>query len=154
MDVVVGPASPGEAERILGLQRLCYRSEAALYDDWSIPPMTQTLPELLAEYEDHEVLVARLGDEVVGSARGRLEDGTCHIGRLVVHPRMQRRGIGARLMCELEGRFPQAEHYELFTGHKSEGNLRLYRRLGYEEVREREVSPRLRLVYLRKARER
>ena len=34
----------------------------------------------------------------------------------------------------------------------SEGNLRLYRRLGYEEVREQEVSPRLRLVYLEKAR--
>jgi hypothetical protein len=34
----------------------------------------------------------------------------------------------------------------------SEGNLRLYRRLGYEEVREQEVSPRLRQVYLEKAR--
>jgi ribosomal protein S18 acetylase RimI-like enzyme len=67
----------------------------------------------------------------VGSVRGRLEGDTCHIGRLVVHPRLQRRGIGARLMREIEGRFPKARRYELFTGHLSEGNLRLYRRLGY-----------------------
>jgi ribosomal protein S18 acetylase RimI-like enzyme len=152
MDVVIRSAVAGEAEQILGLQRLCYRSEAELYKDWSIPPMTQTLPELLAEYEDHEVLVARLGDEVVGSVRGREEGGTCRIGRLIVLPRLQRRGIGGRLMGELEGRFPRAERFELFTGHKSEGNLRLYRHLGYEEVREQQVSPRLRLVYLQKAR--
>ncbi len=85
--------------------------------------------------------------------RGRMEGSTCHIGRLAVHPRLQRRGIGNRLTRELEGRFPRAERYELFTGHKSEGNLRLYRRLGYEVVDEREFSPRVRLVYLRKARE-
>ncbi len=63
MDVVIRPASVGEAGQILDLQRLCYQSEAAIYDDWSIPPMTQTLPELLEEYEDHEVLVAGLGGE-------------------------------------------------------------------------------------------
>ncbi len=147
----MGPASRDEAERILALQRLCYRSEAELYEDWSIPPLTQTLAELLAEYDDHEILVARLGNEVVGSVRGRQDDGTGYVGRLVVHPRIQRRGIGGRLMRELEGRFPRAERFELFTGHKSEGNLGLYRRLGYERVREREVSPRLRLVYLEKA---
>ncbi len=86
MDVVIRPAVAGEAEQILGLQRLCYWSEAEHYEDWSIPPMTQTLPELLAEYEDHEVLVARLGDEVVGSVRGWEEGGTCRVGRLIVPP--------------------------------------------------------------------
>jgi ribosomal protein S18 acetylase RimI-like enzyme len=151
MEVAIGPADVSEAEQILKLRYLCYQSEATIYDGWSIPPLTQTLREVLREYDDHELLVARLGSEVVGSVRGRLEGDTCHIGRLVVHPRLQRRGIGARLMREIEGRFPKARRYELFTGHLSEGNLRLYRRLGYEEVREEEVSPRLRLVYLEKS---
>ena len=47
---------------------------------------------------------------------------------------------------------PNAEHYELFTGHLSKGNLCLYRRLGYAEIRSETVSPRLRLVYLEKLR--
>ena len=149
-NVAIGPARVDEAEQILALQRLSYRTEAALYDDWTLPPLTQTLRELLEQYDYHTILAARLGDEVIGSVRARLKDGTCYVGRLVVHPRLQRRGLGARLMREIEASFPDARRYELFTGHLSDGNLRLYRRLGYEEFREEPISPRLRLVYLEK----
>ncbi len=149
-DVQIGSARVEEAEQILKLQRLSYQTEATLYDDWTLPPLTQTLRELLGHYDYHTILVARLGDEVIGSVRARLEDGTCHVGRLVVHPRLQRRGLGTRLMREIEASFPEAERFELFTGHLSEGNLRLYRSLGYEEFREESVSPALRLVYLEK----
>lgn len=83
--------------------------------------------------------------------RGRLEGGTCYVGCLGVYPQVHGRGIGSRLMRELEGRFPRAGRYELFAGHRSEGNLRLYRHLGHGKVREREFSSRVRLVYLEKA---
>ena len=146
----IGPARVGEAQQILKLQYLCYQSEAAIYDDWAIPPLTQTLWQLLEEYDAGEVLVARVGEEVVGSVRGRLEGDTCQVGRLIVHPRLQGRGIGTRLMAAIEERFAEAERYELFTGHLSEGNIRLYHRLGYQEFREEEVSSRLRLIYLEK----
>ena len=149
-NVAVGPARVDEAGQILKLQRLSYRTEAALYDDWTLPPLTQTLRELLEQYDDHTILAARLGDGVVGSVRARLKDGTCYVGRLVVHPRSQRRGLGTRLMREIEASFPAARRYELFTGHLSEGNLRLYRRLGYQEFREEAISPSLRLVFLEK----
>ena len=149
-NVAIGSARVDEAGQILELQRLCYQTEAARYDDWTLPPLTQTLRELLDQYEDHTILVARLGEEVVGSVRARLEDGACHVGRLVVHPRLQGRGLGTRLMREIEASFPGAERYELFTGHLSERNLRLYRGLGYTEFREQVVSPGLRLVYLEK----
>lgn len=147
---VVGPARVGEAEQILKLQYLCYQTEAALYEDHSLPPLTQTLWELLSEYDNHSILAARLEDEVVGSVRARLESGTCYVGRLIVHPRLQGRGLGTRLVREVEASFPEVERYELFTGHLSEGNLRLYHRLGYAKFREEAVSSRLSLVYLEK----
>lgn len=150
MNPITGQARPGEAEQILGLQRLCYQSEAALYDDYRIPPLIQTLESLLGEYETHTILAMRLGEEIVGSVRGRLEDGTCYIGRLVVHPRLQRRGLGMRLMREIEEHFAKAGRYELFTGHLSKGNLNLYRRLGYSEFRRENISPKLQLVYMEK----
>ena len=150
MGCVVREASFGDAEKVLTLQRLCYRSEAELYDDWDIPPLTQTLESLRSEYETSCILAAYLGSEVVGSVRGRLVNGTCHIGRLIVHPRLQRLGLGARLMREIEARFADSYRYELFTGHLSEDNLRLYRRLGYTETRRETVTPSLRLVYLSK----
>jgi len=150
MDIAIGPARVGEAQQILKLQYLCYQSEATIYDDWAIPPLTQTLWQLLEEYDAGEVLVARVDEEVVGSVRGRLEGATCQVRRLVVHPHLQGRGIGTRLMTAIEERFVEAERYELFTGQLSEGNLRLYRRLGYREFREEELSPHLRLTYLEK----
>ncbi len=154
MDVTIEPARVRDAEQILKLQYLCYQSEAALYDDDSIPPLTQTLAALLAEYDTHCILAARLGDDVVGSVRGQLIDGTCHIGRLIVHPRLHRRGLGTRLLRAMEDHFSDADCYELFTGHRSEGNVRLYQRLGYTLFREEAVSSRLHLVYLQKPRTR
>lgn len=150
MDVEIRPASVRDAESILKLQFLCYQSEAALYDDYALPPLTQSLCSLLGEYDTHHVLAAYLGREVVGSVRGWIEDGTCHLGRLIVHPRLQRHGLGARLVREIEERFATADRYELFTGHLSARNLRLYRRLGYTEFLRKEVSPRLQIVYLEK----
>jgi ribosomal protein S18 acetylase RimI-like enzyme len=70
---------------------------------------------------------------VVGSVRAFSKDGTCFIGRLIVHPDLQRHGIGTRLMRAVEARFQDKERYELFTGNKSGGgNIRLYERLGYK----------------------
>jgi len=112
INITIGPARVREAEYILKLQYLCYQSEAALYDDYTIEPLTQTLADLLASYDTHAIL-------------------------------------GERLMQALEAQ-AATDRYELFTGHRSEDNLRLYRRLGYTVVREDAVAPHVHLVYLEK----
>jgi ribosomal protein S18 acetylase RimI-like enzyme len=150
MELLVVPARVRDAEALLKLQYLCYQTEAALYDDYTIPPLVQSLTQLLAEYDTHRILAIRLGEEVIASVRGQLVDGTGHIGRLIVHPRLQHRGLGTRLMHALEEYFSAADRYELFTGHRSEQNLRLYRRLGYTDFREEVASPALRIIYLEK----
>jgi ribosomal protein S18 acetylase RimI-like enzyme len=155
MSVTIGTADQTtDSEQILKLQYLCYQSEAELYGDYRIDPLTQTLDALRAEMSSGLVLVARLGDEVVGSVRGRIEeDGTIAIGRLIVHPRMRRHGLGARLLTAVEEELaarPGARRFRLFAGHRSEGNLSLYRKLGYSAVGTEEVSRRLRLVTLEK----
>jgi ribosomal protein S18 acetylase RimI-like enzyme len=150
-NVRIATADVSDAEQILKLQYLCYQGEAALYNDYGIEPLTQSLDSLKAEFETHTVLVAWLGDEVVGSVRGEIADGIAKIGRLIVHPRLQGHGLGTRLLGALETRLAEADSFELFTGHRSEENLRLYTRLGYAESRVERVHPRLSLVYLRKA---
>ncbi len=150
-NVVIRRAGASDAEQILKLQYLCYQSEAQLYDDWTLPPLTQTLDSLRAEYETHVILVAALGEEVIGSVRADVEQGVCRIGRLIVHPRLQGHGLGSRLMRAIEAEFPDAAEYELYTGHRSAENLRLYRRLGYRDSRIEALNPRVKLVYLAKA---
>jgi predicted N-acetyltransferase YhbS len=148
--LVIRRARPDEAGAILELQQRAYLSEAALYDNLQIPPMVQTAESLRLEIESQVVLIATLADAVVASVRGHEVDGIAYLGRFSVEPRMQGRGIGTALIRALEQCFSTARALELFTGHRSEGNLRLYRRLGYAEVRRQKVDPRLTLVFLQK----
>ncbi|MGW2252440.1 GNAT family N-acetyltransferase [Kitasatospora sp. NPDC001660] len=155
MSVIISAADAEDAEQILKLQYLGYQAEAELYGDWAIEPLTQTLASLRAELSEQHVLVARLGDEVVGTVRGRVDgDGIGRIARLVVHPRMQRHGLGGRLLDALERRLAEGGSpvtaYHLFTGHRSLGNLRLYARQGYRQTRVEQVSGRLSFVHLEK----
>ncbi|MFF7412732.1 GNAT family N-acetyltransferase [Streptomyces lydicus] len=152
--VTISAATDQDAEQILKLQYLCYQTEAALYDDYGIEPLTQTLADLRAELGAGCVVVARLGEEVVGSVRGTVDaDGTAAIAKLIVHPRLQRHGLGGRLLAAVEERLAaerSARRYRLFTGHRSEGNLRLYRSHGYAPVATEQRGQRLNLVTLEK----
>lgn len=60
---------------------------------------------------------------IVGSVDGRMDKGHCLVGRLMVHPTQQGRGLGTALMAAIEKEFPQAQAYQLFTGELS-GKLR------------------------------
>lgn len=157
MSVTISAAAAQDAEHILKLQYLCYQSEAELYGDYRIEPLTQSLEDLRAEMAQGHALVARLGDEVVASVRGRVDEGgTARIAKLIVHPRMQHHGLGGRLLDAIEEHFAgsagdtAAQRFQLFTGHRSEGNLRLYRSRGYVPVASEQVGPRLTLVTLEK----
>jgi ribosomal protein S18 acetylase RimI-like enzyme len=135
---------------VLHLQRLAFRSEAERYDDPALPPLTETLPELYAVWARMPVLKATVDGRLVGSVRGYAEAGTCHIGRLAVHPAFQDRGIGTRLMQAIEAQFSSAQRFEVFTGHRSTKSLHLYRKLGYTPCKTLRVNDRLTLVYLAK----
>ena len=129
--MLVKRASFEDAKEILDLQKLAYVSEAEIYNDYSIAPLTQTLDQIRADFESLIFLKASIDGRIVGSVRGFMDQETCHIGKLIVHPDFRNCGIGARLVQEIEGCFHEAERYELFTGHLSERNLRLYHKLGY-----------------------
>ncbi|MBB5118103.1 acetyltransferase [Streptomyces eurocidicus] len=154
MSVTLAAATEDDAERILKLQYLCFQEEAELYGDYSLEPLTQSLAALRAELAEGLVLVARLGEEVVGSARGTVgEDGTAVISGLMVHPRLQRHGLGGRLLAAIEERLAaerSADRYRLATGHRNERTLRLYRGWGYERVAVERVTGKRSVVTLEK----
>jgi GNAT superfamily N-acetyltransferase len=147
-ELAVSEATPDDLEGVLKLQYLCYQGEAARYDDHTLPPLTQDLAGVRADHEAGVLLVVRLGSEVIGSVRGRRQGDAFHIGRLVVHPRLQRRGLGSRLLAAVEERAGDAARLELFTGDRSTEQLALYAAAGYRPYRTEQIAPHLGMVHL------
>jgi ribosomal protein S18 acetylase RimI-like enzyme len=140
----IRPAGPDDAGELLTLQRAAYVTEAQIYGEPALPPLTETLDELRAAMAAGTLFLAarRPGrDRIVGAGRARVDGDTCHLTRLAVAPDAQGEGVGTALIAELERRHAGAVRaFALFTGHRSEANLRLYRRLGYAEVRRRPLT--------------
>ncbi len=149
--MVILRAGEEDLPDILELQYLAYQSEARLLEDPQIPPLTQTLKDVRAEFVKGVFLKA-VDDAgvIIGSVRAWAQAGTAFIGKLIVQPDRQGRGIGTALLCEIEKAFP-GHRYELFTSSRSVRNLELYERLGYTRFREREIKPGLTMVFLEKA---
>jgi hypothetical protein len=65
MEIAIGRANPEDAREILALQKVAYQSEARLYDDWTIPPLTQTESQIEAEFESKVFLKAVSNGRIV-----------------------------------------------------------------------------------------
>ena len=148
--IEIKQATVEDAAEILALQRLAYQSEAELYDDDSIPPLTQTLDGLVKDFALKVFLKAVADSSIVGSVKLGQDSHSVQVERLIVTPSRQRAGIGTELMRQAEAVFPDVQRYELFTGHKSVKNIRLYERLGYREFRREKVHDGLVLVFMEK----
>jgi ribosomal protein S18 acetylase RimI-like enzyme len=151
IDFQIVKAGAEDAGEILTLQRAAYQSEAVLYHDPALPPLVQTLPELVEELAGSVCLKAVVNHRIVGSVRGRVDGRTGHVGRLIVAPDLQGNGIGTRLIVELERILgPEVDRYEIFTGDRSTGNIAYYTRMGYRECWRERLGNDLILVYMDK----
>jgi ech hydrogenase subunit C len=170
------PADKSDAPEILALQKIAYQSEAELYGDDSLPPLQQTLSDLEADFDrvpDRVAVLASAPDaandsrsesdriiflkavvngKIIGSIRGFALGDTAYLRRMIVHPYFRHRGIGRRLLKEIENAFPDVKRFEAKTGHQSKRNLFQLSRSGYEVLRTEPFTPNINWVYLQKMR--
>ncbi|MDF9409616.1 hypothetical protein L7E55_14865 [Pelotomaculum isophthalicicum JI] len=78
--MIIEKAMATDVEEILALQKLAYVSEAEIYDDFSIPPLVQTLKEIKDEFRNQVFLKAVINGTIVGSVRAYQKEETCYIG--------------------------------------------------------------------------
>lgn len=143
-------AEHSDLQEILHLQYLAYQSEADLFGSRDIPPLKQTLDEIVEEF-DRGLILKMVDDKntIIGSVRAQERDGTVYIGKLMVHPDHRNKGYGTRLLTEIEKCFPD-KRYELFTSTRSLDNIRMYQKLGYSIFARKAVNDELEFVYMEK----
>ena len=149
VDEILGEKDAGE---MMTLQRAAYVSEAAMYEDFALRPLTETVDEIRAELADPSVVALGVREQgrLIGSVRvRRTGEDEAYVGRLVVAPDRQGEGIGTHLLRVAESVFPAVHKIWLFTGELSEANIRLYTKMGYEETG-RTSAGRYDMVYLAK----
>lgn len=135
-DIIISPATIDDMARILEIQKKAFQSEALIYKRHDLLPLTQTIDSVIRDFGSYIYLKAEYNAKIIGSVRVMIENNTCLIGRLIVDPDFQNRGVGRKLMDQLETLFKDVERFELFTGKKSEKNIAFYTNGGYKIVDE------------------
>ncbi|WP_433006358.1 tRNA (guanosine(37)-N1)-methyltransferase TrmD [Kribbella sp. CA-294648] len=149
------PATEEDAGELLTLQRATFLTEAQAYGDLSIPPLLESLEECSARIAEGLVWKAVAGSRIIGSIQLAISGSVGRIGRLMVAPDWQRKGIAAKLLQVAEKTAPaEVTSYELFTGAASERNLQIYRNAGYREIKRERQTEKVELVLLAKRRRR
>ena len=130
-------AVPADAGEVLTLQRACWVQEQQANPGVSIPAHQEDLADVQAWMREWTTLVLRAGGRLVGAARGRREGELWDIGRIMAAPDLQGRGLGRLLLTAIEEAAPaDVTGYVLFTGARSERNIRMYKKAGYRLVGE------------------
>lgn len=127
---------------ILALQKKAFQAVARQMNNYDLPPLRQTFPDIYKEYQQGVILkYLSENGRIIGSVRAWMNaDRHCHVGKLVVHPGFQNRGIGKALMYAIENYFPACHRFSLFTGEATPGTQHVYGQVGYRTVCKKEMD--------------
>lgn len=151
-DLELRSAVPADAGELLTLSRACWLQEAREHDSFAIPALNEDLEQVRAWMAQWHTWVVRSSGRLIGAVRARREGEVWDIGRLMVAPDLQGRGLGRALLRYAEQAAPaDVDGYLLHTGARSAANLRMYRRAGYR-VQQRSDYQGVPTVSLHKAR--
>lgn len=133
-DLEVRRAVPADAGEIYTLQRACWLQELEANPGVTIPALEESLEDVRRGLAEWATYVARdpASGRLVGGVRGRVDHGEWDIGRIMVAPDLQGRGLGRDLLALIEDVAPpEVTGFVLFTGTGSQHNIRMYKRAGY-----------------------
>jgi ribosomal protein S18 acetylase RimI-like enzyme len=177
-NIVITQATEEDLPVILDVQKKTFLEVARVYNVKSLPPLEQTLESVTDEFMNGTILIASLvrtsnqskfldsrlrtlkgtsGNDkddtiIVGSVRAHKKKDTCYIGKLVVLPDYQNKGIGKALMQEIENQYKnKVSRCELFTGTRDPRNRHLYDQLGYKPFKTEKLNDEISFIYMEKS---
>ena len=123
-----------DAQEILRGQKAAFHDVARVHNHMDMPPMSETLPEVIQSLGEGVVFIAQIEGRIVGSVRGQDKDGAGYVSRLWVLPEYRGIGIAQALMYAVEDAFKHLDTYKLFTGSMIPDTIEFYKERGYAET--------------------
>jgi len=145
-------AMAADADKLTALARAAYARHVPVIGREPMP-MSADWARLLSEQEIW--IVDGPAGEALASLALDIQPDHVMIWSVAVAPAHQKRGLGRHLMAlaETRARRLQRPELRLFTNARMDGNIALYRRLGYGETRREHLPDRV-IVHMSKAVER
>lgn len=135
-DVTLRHAQLADVGELFTLTRACWLQEAVINDTFNIPVLHEQLDDVRNSLDDWTTLVGHTPENrLVVSARGHMTGASWMVGRVMVAPDLQGRGLGRFILEQIERHAPvAATHAVLYSGSKSTRNHAIYRKAGYRLV--------------------
>ena len=150
MDILIEQAVVQDVPALLDLQRKAFWPECRKLGWEDAEPMTESVEQAREEFVQCTTLKARDGNgRIIGSVRGNVENGSLYIGRLMVLPEYQQRGIGKQLLCEIQSRMPH-DHVWLCVCEQVKHVYDFYLREGFEPFKFEDAGRGLTWIYMEK----
>jgi ribosomal protein S18 acetylase RimI-like enzyme len=119
------------AEKILQIQKLAYAVEAEIINYYKIPPLLETLNDLI---HCKEIFIAyQNNEEILGFLSYTIQGQKIEICRLAIHPDYFKNGIATALLqflCSIKN----ITEYKVSTGAVNLPAICLYLKFGFEET--------------------
>lgn len=148
--MTIETANIKDVPELLELQYKAFGPICKLLNWEDAPNMKETVEQAAEEFPKYLTLKVCDGDShIIGSVRGNVTDGSLFIGRLMVLPEHQGKGLGKALLREIQARMKHSRTW-LCTCKEVDSSYTLYEREGFTTYATEPVSEGISWAYMEK----
>ncbi|MBM7655932.1 GNAT family N-acetyltransferase [Neobacillus cucumis] len=145
------PSKHMEAYELLKLQKEAFHSDLIKYKDYFQSPAAESL--------NYFILKMQTSLHYSIFVDGRLAGGICvvkqtkdhyYLYRIFLGSEFQNKGLGSKILQELEKQFPHVKKWSLDTPKDNRRNRHFYEKLGYIKTGEQQITKYLTLIFYEK----